>query len=544
MLNRYIRITPQMKTTDPVDIEISGFKLFSGSNQVDISTANVRINFVPVSGDASIIKRDTIVIGEALVIPATKTRGTGVIYIDLNENKSFDAFQIGFGSTQAKSLTKLKVEYSNDGIVYRRLADITMNVRLKYRNPWTFSGLTANATSGFPAVLQKSLHHQFINYQTDLTNKAQYPRHYNSFISNDGRSIFSRKGSQDTFDGQTFYGAQIQTTLSSHLRRGKYYFEVWSKSGVNWPGRGAGFFMGINLETKNGGQTGGSWGDWISGPPAGAAWPSRAMLFNFSTAYSGYRDGNNYYQVNQAVSNGSIPPGFIDVPGGKKGLLGGFAVDTQLGVIKLINSPFAPAGFQFNGPELVSSFINRADNVDERCYFSIFAPGKHDSANMDLTFNFGQDPFVGAVPDGFDDRIGMRWEVELDPNFKTHGNFPDMVGTDKAHQFFLKKPFAEVDNNPLDDLRRNNVVDPRLTYYIKGKVSDIDGKFPRRNLELFTYPQMQLMGSCGSSLEDGTYEFLNLWNRDYVVVSTDSLSGKFESIILGPIKPVPMDPTK
>ena len=109
MLNRYVRITPQMKTTEPVDIEISGFKLFSGDNQVDISAAEIRINFIPVAGNAAMVKRDTIVIGEALVIPANRTRGSGAIYIDLIENKNFDAFQIGFGSSQAKSLTKLKV---------------------------------------------------------------------------------------------------------------------------------------------------------------------------------------------------------------------------------------------------------------------------------------------------------------------------------------------------------------------------------------------------------------------------------------------------
>lgn len=541
MLNRYIKITPQMKTTEPIDIEISGFKLFSGPNQVDISSANVRINFIPVAGDAAIIKRDTIVPGEALVIPAAKVRGVAAIYIDLIDNKSFDAFQIGFGSTQAKSLTKLKVEYSNDGITYRRLADITMNVRLKYRNPWTFSGITAEATSGFPGFLQRSLHHQFVNYQNSISNRDWYPRHHNLFIGEDGRRLFSKRVTNDAFDGDNVYGTQLQTTISSHLRRGKYYFEVSSKTGMNLPNRGIGIYMAVNLETKDGGQTGGSWGDWLASPPAGAAWPSRSMCFSCSTKYSGYRDGNNYYQCNQDLIGGPVPPGFIDIPGGKSGFLAGFTIDTISGQVKVVNSPFTP-NFQFNGPQLVSGFTSRPDGPDERLYFSLLVPGRQDADNVDLTFNFGQEPFVGTVPDGFTDRIGPRWELELDPNELNYGSPYEVGGPLDCNLVDIRKPFTDP-IPPILDSKKDHIIDSELRYYIKGKVSDVDGKFPRRNVELFLFPQMQFVASCGSSTVDGTYEFLHLWNRDYVVVSTDSLNDKFESVILGPTKPVLMDTT-
>ncbi len=541
MLNRYVRITPQMKTTEPVDIEVSGFKLFSGDNQVDISAAEIRINFIPVSGNAAMVKRDTIVIGEALVIPANRTRGSGAIYIDLIENKNFDAFQIGFGSSQAKSLTKLKVEYSNDGITYRRVADITMNVRLKYRNPWTFSGLSDRATTGFPALLQRSLHHQFINYGNVLTDRTNPSKNQNVFISNDGRSIFSKQGEQDVFNGNVDYGSQVMTTVSSHLRRGKYYFEVSSKSGVNLPGRGAGFYMGVHLETKDSGQTGGSWGDWSVAPPAGRAWPSQAAVFSLSTRFSGIRPSNNNYLIDQTLIGGPVPPGFTDVPGGKKGFLAGFTVDTVTGVVKVVNSPFTPE-FQFNGNTFIRNFTDNPDDVDKRCYFSIFAPDRHDSTNMDLTFNFGQDPFIGSVPSGFDDRIGARWEMELDPNEKTITSVYKQEDIVKGHLFYARIPYTEDDYTNKGSFR-DDVIDPSLTYYVKGKITDVDGQFPRRTVEIYTFPQMQHIGSCVSSTIDGTYEFLNLWYRDYIVISNDNINNKFESTILGPLKPVLMDPT-
>lgn len=542
MLNRYIKLTPLMKTTEPVDIELSGFKLFSGDDQIDISDAVVTINFTPVAGNVDIVKRSTITIGEALVIPAARTRGGAAIYIDLVDNKSFDAFQIGFGSSQASSMLKFKLEYSNDGVVYRRFADVTYNVRMKYRNPWTFSGLSDKATTGFPGMLQRSLHHQFVNYLTNPQDKLQLPRHYNIFISKDGRRITSRIGNQDIFNGETFYGAQLQTTISGLLRRGKYYFEVEAMSPVNGPGRGAGLFMGVNMETNNSGQPGGSWGDWIAPQPPGAAWPSLAAVFSLSTRFSGIRPSNNAYQVDQTLIGGPVPPDFTERPGGKKGFLGGFAVDTVSGVVKVVNSPFTPE-FQFNGPGFITTMQNNADDASKRCYFSIFSPGRHDSTNMDLRFNFGQDPFVGTPPAGFTDRIGMRWEIEEDPNELTRLNFYVNDEITKGSFYTDRKPFTEI-TEAINSTRLNNSLDAALKYYVKGKVTDIDGKFPKRTVEIYTFPQMQLVGSCGSNTVDGTYEFLNLWYRDYVVVSTDSFSNKFESIILGPLKPTLMDPTK
>jgi hypothetical protein len=543
MLNRYIKITPLMKTTEPADIQISGFKLFSGDDQVDISNANININFVPVAGNAAMVKRDTIVIGEALVIPKAHTRGRAAIYIDLTENKSFDAFQIGFGESQSASLTKFKIEYSNDGVTYRRFADVTYNVRMKYRNPWTFSGLSAKSTTGFPGLIQRSLHHQFINYQNPIQNRNDYPRQHNVYIGNDGRSMFTRRGQQDIFNGDNSFGSQMQTTLTGLLRRGKYYFEVTANSGINMPGRGAGWYMGINMETRNSGQPGGSWGDWVAGAPVGAVWPTDAAVFSLSTRYSGIRPSNNSYRVNQTLIGGPVPPDFTDRPDGKKGFLGGFAVDTVTGIVRVVNSPFTPE-FQFNGDTFVSLMEGNPDNTDKRCYFSIFAPGRHDSCNMDLTFNFGQDAFIGAPPAGFDDRIGMRWELEIDPNAQIYIDADPMDHATKFIPWTNRKDYTDEDVGGKIPSARDCMVDPMLKYYIKGKVTDKDGKFYKRTMELYTFPQMQLVASCASSAEDGTYEFLNLWNRDYIVVSTDDINHKFQSEMIGPLKPVLMDPTK
>lgn len=508
---RYIRLSANKKTIDS-NIKISGLRLFFGTTMLDISSAAVTCNFTPASGTLDIIKRSNIVNGEAFEIPAALTRNNSYIYIDLGSDKEWDAFQIGYADTDQNSLTKLRLEYSTNATQYYIFEAIEYKFKLKFTSPWSFSNITDRATTGYPGYFKEALTNHWVT-----TNPSYIYRYL--ILKEDGRSLVSKRQNVHHMNLQSRDGSVFFSPVSHYLERGKYYFEISSKTGLNLYG-GYSLFMQAcctdNTGTPGAGETAATWG----------------MPMHHNGIWYSLTD----YRASTELI-GTMTPSFVNGVN-KIGHVAGFSIDVPNGIVKLINSPYT-TDFQYNN----SSLVNQLKLVRKRVFFhiAVMAPWESNVNNVDITFNFGHEPFVGPVPAGFDDRIGTRWEIELDPSF----NFASDLSFGEEYHNIKTTPLQEHDDSfdneffmaPCSD--KDVLISPELTHYIRDKVTNKDGTITKKKVLLFFYPQMELLRETTTN-SSGEYEFLYLEDRRYAIISQDLFNETYMDEIKAPVVPKKM----
>lgn len=513
---RYIRITPQYKGYTK-DLEVSGFRLYNGDDLVDLSQANVSLNFLPSQGDGSFFTRMTIVENEALVIPANCTTGNNSIYIDLGSSVTWDAFQIGFGSTDESSLTKFSIYGSTDQVNYYLYEDISKELKLVFTNSYTFSSLSA-ANTGYPGFINKRLGYSNINNGGKIY----------AIADNTERRI-KTKGNVNTSSNFSYGIVNVNTSInftqsyfifSSLLKRDKYYFEFslptkYANNSVNGER-----YLIISFANN------------ATGPRLSANL-SNSLAVGLDYGYCGTWASPT---SNTLTIESTITAAKYGIPGAV-GYHGGLAIDLINGIFQVVNSPYT-ANFTYNNTNLINGFNNLA--AFDRVFFGLSGASNQDFSFYDISFNFGQQPFVKPPPDGYNSIIGQRWLMELDPNFKDtillSPSDKSLHATDLPYYTGLFK--IEV---PVGNKSENFCYGFEHTYYIKGHVTQTDGQFRKKKISLLTYPELFELRSTTSSEIDGLYEFLYLEDRQYCIVSLDSVYGKYTPEILGIVNPDKME---
>ena len=408
---------------------------------------------------------------------------------------------------------KFLVMFSSTGINYDYWELVYKELMLKYTVPYTFSNLTVSNT-GYPGFfIQDQINRQLLesNYPTNpITVDVNKRRIWNKVDSVNQIIDYNYRNSSELF----FFN------VSSILGRNKFYFEVSSETGVNYTNYPWSVALMLNFDLTR------VIGNLNNGYPS-----PLPPMFGLTNLYSGYyNDPYSQYDSNGGTTPSALPAFRAE----KKGFIGGYAIDLINNKIELVNSPYDNRAITLTG---INTPLNN-NSSKPKLQFTINSAGRYGSLQCDLSFNFGQDPFIGPVPLGYDGRIGQRWEMEIDPLYSyknISGSFMNQDG------LFPGIEFKQIDlEEPEGDYDKNFVIDVNLIHFIKGHITATDGKFTKRLVRLVTWPELFSYRETVSSTVDGLYEFVNIENRAYAVISQDTIGDTFEPEIIGPVFPKPM----
>lgn len=490
----------------PTETEVSAITLINTDTVFDMTAAAavVTTSFVPVSGDPSILMRSAPVGNECLVIPSSS--GARYITFDLKTAVNINAFRIGFGSNELKSMTKLSLQYSTTNLLWTTLYSIEDAVKLNYTAPYTLSELSSSNT-GYPSLFQQK---EIVSYDTPSNSPGTM------LVDTLERRVFSYNGSKLPSDASTV-GSSFFLPLSGWMKPGKYYFELSVQTKVNQSLANSLYFgIGYRKSTVEYRMD-----------------PKNSLLFALTQTLNGSNKAT--YVLDPKTSLGlESPAGFNIVEGGKSGYQGSFLLDSILKKIELKNSPYI-GNLEFTHAKSFNATVATTDSL----FFFLTSPLLSDTREIDYTFNFGQKPWVNEPPAGFESRIGYRWNLVVDNLWisKQKTRMKDLVENpavrcnplDFGDEYFPSNSFKDV------------LIEEKQKYFIKGFVSSQDNAQRKHLVKLMSYPELILLEETVSNSQTGLYEFINIEYREYAIVSCDLLNKDYSPEIIAPVFPLLME---
>ena len=521
---KYFRV---LITDEKPLIKVTAFHLYNNDTRVD-EVATVSSGFISDSNILAKLKESTPNIDSVIEINTNNFRKFSLYFKwTFSTDTNVNCFKVGFSDLESTSLQKFKLQFSLDNTNWEDIIFVGPDKKLFFTSSYSFSELKPNGEC-FPYCLSQ------LNYSPGNATGSDYKFTGALKISKDRSTIlFSKKVLPENYgSNKAIRGTQSQSHggmsgfMDGIFNKGKFYFEVSVFSENVNSASNSNSIPAYNLLNLAIVPT-------VNERITSAGLRTNTSVFNaIGLNQPRYHIGtygfNDYDQQTYATYNNVLTPKTRFLPGVQHGILLDF--DNKQTWFLNPNWTAAAAG---KYPFTTDQLGNLAGNAFALAIISC-AWGIVPEYNGDLYINFGQDPFLHAVPEGYNPGLGPRWHEVADdmPSLST-----TLVGL-----FSQETKLFDVDNRitrsveqvkyeiPLNIARTGN-------YYIKGQITR-EPNIPDKRFcaHLFNHEDNKVIDTCLAD-KDGYYEFYGINEGNYSVLSIDLLNNTVSETI-GPIKPM------